>query len=147
MQFERAITPQITIGDQPSEADLIRLKAEGYTGIVNLRNDGEPEQPLDTVSEGDQVRALGMDYAHLGVGAAPLTKPGVESVCDFIHGHEKVMVHCRKGGRAAALVLIQQARAQGWSAGDAVAKGRGLGLEVEGGLRMAVESYLDANGG
>ncbi len=133
MQFERAITPQITIGDQPTEADLDRLKAEGYTGVVNLRNDGEPEQPLGTAAEGDKVRALGMAYLHLGVGAAPLTQSGVESVCDFIAGQDKVMVHCRKGGRAAALVLIQQAQAQGWSPGEAAAKGRGLGLEVDGG--------------
>ena len=145
MQFERAITPQITIGDQPTEADLIRLKSEGYTGVVNLRNDGEPEQPLDTVTEGQQVRDLGMAYLHLGVGATPLTKPGVESVCDFINEHEKVMVHCRKGGRAAAIVLIQQAQQAGWLAGEAAAKGRGLGLEVDGGLRAAVEGYLDAN--
>ncbi len=123
MQFERAITPQITIGDQPSEADLARLKAEGYTGVMNLRNDGEPEQPLDTAAEGDKVRALGMTYHHLGIGAAPLTKSGVEAACDFISGQEKVMVHCRKGGRAAALVLIQQAQAQGWTPGEAGGQG------------------------
>ena len=145
MQFERAITPQITIGDQPTEADLIRLKSEGYTGVVNLRNDGEPEQPLDTATEGQQVRDLGMAYIHLGVGANPLTKPGVESVCDFINNQDKVMVHCRKGGRAAAIVLIQQAQQAGWQAGEAAAKGRGLGLEVDGGLQAAVEGYLDAN--
>jgi len=145
MQFERAITPTITIGDQPTEADLARLQAEGYTGVVNLRNDGEPEQPIDTGAEGDKVRELGMNYIHLGVGATPLTKPGVESVCDFINQQGKVMVHCRKGGRAAALVLIQQAQAQGWSASEAVAQGRALGLEVDGGLRSVVESYLDAN--
>ena len=68
MLFERAITPQVTIGDQPTEADLARLKAEGYTGVVNLRNDGEPEQPLGTAAEGEEVRALGMDYLHMGVG-------------------------------------------------------------------------------
>ena len=145
MQFERAITPRITIGDQPTEADLIRLKSEGYTGIVNLRNDGEPEQPLDTVAEGQQVRDLGMAYIHMGVGANPLTKPGVESVGDFIKSQDKVMVHCRKGARAAAIVLIQQAQQESWSAGEAVAKGRGLGLEVDGGLRGIVEGYLDAN--
>jgi uncharacterized protein (TIGR01244 family) len=143
MLFERAITPQITIGDQPSEADLARLKAEGYTGIVNLRNDGEPEQPLGTAVEGEKVRALGMDYIHLGVGGAPLTQVGVKSVCDFIDTQSKVMVHCRKGGRAAAVVLIHQAGVNGWSAGEAAAKGRGLGLEVDGGLRAIVENYLD----
>ena len=86
-----------------------------------------------------------MSYVHLGVGAAPLTKAGVGSVCDFINTQAKVMVHCRKGGRAAALVLIQQAQAHGWSAGEAAAKGRGIGLEVDGGTRAVVEGYLDAN--
>ena len=145
MQFERAITPQITIGDQPTEADLIRLKSEGYTGVVNLRNDGEPDQPLDTIAEGNKVREIGMSYLHFGVGASPLTRPGVASVCDFINGQEKVMVHCRGGGRAVGLVLIQQAQAHGWPAAEAVAKGRGIGLEVGGGLRGIVEGYLDGN--
>ena len=143
MLFERAITSKITIGDQPTEDDLSRLKAEGYTGIVNLRNDGEPDQPLGISLEGEKVRSLGLAYHHLGIGGAPLTESGVGAACDFIDGQEKVMVHCRKGGRAAALVLIQQAEVQGWAAGEAAAKGRGLGLEVEGGLRAIVEKYLD----
>ncbi len=41
MNVKRQITSSITIGDQPGEADLQRLKDEGYVGIVNLRNDGE----------------------------------------------------------------------------------------------------------
>lgn len=143
MFFERAITPQITIGDQPTEADLARLKAEGYTGVVNLRNDGEPEQPLGTSVEGEKVRALGMEYIHMGVGGTPLGETGVKAVCDFIDAQGKVMVHCRKGGRAAALVLIHQARVHDWSAAEAPAKGRGIGLEVDGGLRTIVENYLD----
>ena len=143
MFFERAITSQITIGDQPTEADLARLKAEGYTGVVNLRNDGEPEQPLGISAEGEEVRALGMDYLHMGVGGAPLMESGVKAACDFIDAQGKVMVHCRKGGRAAAIVLIHQARANHWSAAEAAAKGRGLGLEVDGGLRSIVENYLD----
>ncbi len=145
MQFERAITPKLAIGDQPTGADLARFQAEGYTGVVNLRNDGEPEQPLSTDAEGAEVRTLGMDYLHVGVGGTPLTEEGVKSVCDFLDGHDKVMVHCRKGGRAAALVLIHQARANHWSAAEAAAKGRTLGLEVDGGLRSIVEDYLDTH--
>ncbi len=145
MQFERAITPKITIGDQPTEADLARIKAEGYTGVVNLRNEGEPEQPIGTSAEGNLVRDLGMEYHHFGVGGTPLIPSGVEAVCDFINKQDKVMVHCRKGGRAAALVLIQQAKAQGWSTDEAASKGRGIGLEVDGGVRSMVEGYLDAN--
>ncbi|WP_435007679.1 beta-lactamase hydrolase domain-containing protein [Tundrisphaera lichenicola] len=143
MFFERAITPKVSIGDQPTVEDLARLKAEGYTGIVNLRNDGEPDQPLGIEAEGQEVRALGLNYLHVGVGGSPLTEAGVHAVSDFIEGQEKVMVHCRKGGRAAALVLIHQAKVHGWSAAEAAARGRGLGLEVDGGLRSIVENYLD----
>lgn len=143
MLFERAINGRITIGDQPTEADLTRLKAEGYTGVVNLRNDGEPEQPLGIAAEGALVGEGGMDYLHMGVGGAALSPVKVDEVCDFLDAHDKVMVHCRKGGRAAAIVLLHQARANGWSPSEAAARGRGLGLEVDGGLRTLVENYLD----
>lgn len=146
MQVERPITNAITIGDQPTEPDLARLKGEGYVGVVNLRNPGEPEQPLSPSEEGQKVQALGMDYLHYGVGAAPLTRQGVADVCDFVDRHtqggQKVLVHCRKGGRAAALVLLQQARANRWRPEEVIARGREMGLDVEGGLRMLVETYL-----
>lgn len=150
MNFKREITPGITIGDQPSGAEIEGLKGEGYVGVVNLRNDGEPEQPLRTSAEGEKVRGLGMDYVHYGVGSAPLTKSGVESVLEFLDRHAgsgKVMVHCRKGARAAALVLIHQAKAQNWSPDEAVAKGKAMGLDVEGGLKNLVETYLKEHSG
>ena len=149
MNVKRSITPHITIGDQPTEADLATLKDEGYAGVVNLRNDGEPEQPLGTAAEGEKARALGLDYLNYGVGSAPLSKSGVESVSEFLdkHASDKVLVHCRKGGRAAALVLLHEAKARNWSADEAVAKGRQMGLEVEGGLKTLVENYLRENPG
>jgi len=145
MNVKRAITPKITIGDQPTESDLEALKAEGFVGIVNLRNDGEPEQPLSTAAEGEKVRSLGLDYVHYGVGAAPLSEQGVGAVSDFLERHTtdgKVLVHCRKGGRAAALVLLHEAKVQRWTPEEALAKGRAMGLEVEGGLKTLVENYL-----
>jgi uncharacterized protein (TIGR01244 family) len=140
----RPITPNLAIGDQPTEADLEALRREGYVGVVNLRNDGEPEQPLSTAAEGERVRALGMDYLHYGVGGAPLSEPGVGAVGDFLdrHAQDKVLVHCRKGGRAEALVLLHRAKAEGWSPAEALAKGEQMGLKVEGGLRQMVETYL-----
>ena len=116
MNVKRPVTASITVGDQPTEADLSQLKQEGYTGVVNLRNDGEPEQPMSTAEEGNKVRALGMDYMHYGVGSMPLTVQDVTAVCEFIDKHsqgpEKVLVHCRRGPRAVALLLLQQARAR-----------------------------------
>lgn len=145
MDVKRPITPTITIGDQPSEADLKSLKDEGYVGIINLRHDGEPEQPLSTSAEGEKARALGLDYLHYGVSSAPLTESGVVAVTDFLDRHTgsgKVMVHCRKGSRAAALVLLHQAKVHSWKNDEVFAKGAEAGLEVGGGLRTLVENYL-----
>ena len=41
-----------------------------------------------------------------------------------------------------ALVLIQQARLNGWAPQEALAKGQAMGLQVDGPLRGMVESYL-----
>ncbi len=149
MNVKKAITPAITIGDQPTEADLGALKREGYVGVINLRNDGEPEQPISTTEEGEKAEALGLDYLHYGVGAAPLTEAGVSAVCAFLEKHNaaKTLVHCRKGGRAAALVLIYKAMTENWSANEAVANGNALGLGVDGGLKQLVESYLHSRTG
>jgi uncharacterized protein (TIGR01244 family) len=150
MQVERPITAAITVGDQPSEADLERLKREGYVGVVNLRQPGEPEQPLSPTGEGAKVEGIGMEYLHYGVGGAPLSEPGVTAVSDFVdrlaEGGGKVLVHCRRGPRAFALVLLQQARANNWKPEEAIARGKAMGLEVDGGLRMLVETYLQQHG-
>lgn len=142
MNFQRAISPKITIADQPTEEDLRDLKSQGYDAVLNLRNNGEPEQPLDTVAEGELVRSLGLDYHHTGIGGAPLSPDSMATASDFIESHEKVLVHCRKGGRAAAMVLIQQARANGWTPDEAFEKGKAMGLDVDGGLRLVVDQYL-----
>jgi uncharacterized protein (TIGR01244 family) len=146
MHAEKPITSTITIGDQPTEDDLRRLKGEGYVGVVNLRQPGEPEQPLSPLAEGEKVEGLGMEYLHFGVGGAPLSDQGVGAVSDFVDrlagGQGKVLVHCRRGPRAVALVLLQQARANKWKSEEVIAKGKAMGLEVDGGLRMLVETYL-----
>ena len=48
---------------------------------------------------------------------------------------------------AAALVLLQQAKLNQWSADEALAKGKAMGLEVDGGLRTLVENYLREQSG
>jgi uncharacterized protein (TIGR01244 family) len=151
MNVKRPLTPTITIGDQPTEADLTELKQEGYTAVVNLRNDGEPDQPLSTAAEGDKVRELGMDYFHHGVGSRSLTVQGVKEVCDFIDKHsqaaEKVLVHCRRGPRAIAILLLQQARIQKWTNAEVFAKGKAMGLELDGGLKLMVDQFLQDSTG
>jgi len=149
MNLERPITDRITIADQPSAEDLARLKKEGYVAVVNLRNDGEPEQPMSVADEGKEVAAQGMAYHHYTVEQPPLTESGVTGTADFIDresANGKVLVHCRKGSRAAALVLLQQARAHGWKPDEVLAKGRAVGLELPPPLQAKVEQYLKSQG-
>ena len=131
MNVKKPITPGITVADQPTEADLKGLKEEGYVGVVNLRTEGEPEQPIGPAEEAELARAHGLDYHHHGVGSAPLTREGVTAVCAFLdeHASGKTLVHCRKGGRAAAIVLIYRALAENWTVEEAFAKGKRAGAE------------------
>jgi uncharacterized protein (TIGR01244 family) len=144
MNFQRTISPAIVIADQPTEAELAALKAAGFVGVVNLRNDGEPEQPMGVALEGAKAKTLGLDYLHMGVGAAPLTQTAVNELYKFLDAHAdgKTLVHCRKGGRAAAMVLLYEALKNEWTPAEAAAKGKAMGLDVDGGLRVMVENYL-----
>jgi hypothetical protein len=45
-----------------------------------------------------------------------------------------------------ALVILQQARANNWTPDEAIAKGKEMGLVVDGGLRTLVEIYLGQHG-
>jgi len=146
MNVKRQITPTITVGDQPTEEDLKSLRREGCAAIVNVRNDGEPDQPLSTAAEGEQVRALGMDYLHVGVGGAPLTADKVSALCAFLdkHATNQVLVHCRKGGRAVGMVVLRQALKERWAPADVGAKSLAMGLQLEDGLRTMIENYLSA---
>ena len=141
MNVKRPVTATITIGDQPTEADLTQLKQEGYTGVVNLRNDGEPEQPLSTTEEGNKVRALGMDYLHYGVGSAPLTDQGVTAVCDFhrqaLTGNREGARSLSQGGRSGRAFAAPAGPGQKWTNAEVFAKGKAMGLDVEGGTEDA----------
>ena len=143
----RSITESITIADQPSAEDLSALPGEGYVAVVNLRQAGEPEQPLSPEAEGQLVRSLGLDYLHVPIGGGrPLGEQGADAVARFLDDHPdgRVLVHCRKGARAAALVLVREARARGWGAQEAIVKGREMGLFVDGGLLALVVHELSS---
>ena len=147
MDSLKSITPTIAVSGQPTEADLKDLKAQGYVGVVNLRNEGEPDQPIGPAAEADVAKSAGLAYLHYGVGGAPFDPKGIDAVNGFLDRHkgEKVLVHCRSGGRASAVVLLHEAKAHGWTASEAIEKGRAMGLEVKGGLQVMVEHYLSAH--
>jgi uncharacterized protein (TIGR01244 family) len=144
---QREIKPGLSIADQPTSDELRSLSAHGFTAVVNLRHDGEPEQPLGPAAEGQIVQGHGIAYHHYPVGGAPLSAEGVHGVAKFVaeqaEAGGKVLLHCRKGGRAAALLLLSEALREGWPPEEVLARGEALGLTIaEPKLRALVEEYL-----
>src|SRR4051812_43497357 len=101
------ISERISVGGQPTEDDLKLLKAEGFTAIINLRRDGEQNQPLDPVEEGVVAKASGLTYFHIPVNSSDPKREQVEAVkAALAEAKGKVFVHCQGGGRACNFALL-----------------------------------------
>lgn len=140
----KTIRPNLEIADQPTAEELSSLKEEGFTAVINLRRAGEAGQTIDPTAEGELARQAGLDYLSVPVGGEPLGATQVETVCDLLQNHAdgKVLLHCKQGGRAAALALIYLSRVEGWPADEVVQRGRALGLELPPPVQALVEQAL-----
>ncbi len=103
----KRISDKVAVGGQPSAEQLAELHAQGFVTIVNLRTDGEKNQPLSPAAEKSEAAAAGLSYRHIPVSIAALTAGQVEAVRAAIQGSEgPVYVHCGAGQRACALSLL-----------------------------------------
>ena len=138
------VRPDLEIAGQPTLEDLEALKLEGFTGLVNLRRDGEPDQPIDPAAEAELAARIGLDAIHLPVGGAPIDAATVAALDAFLDRHKdgRVLIHCKQGGRAAGLALIHLARSQGWPPEDAIERARAQGLTLPTPVRALVEDFL-----
>ena len=101
------ISERISVGGQPTEDDLKLLKAEGFTAIINLRRDGEQNQPLDPAEEGAVAKASGPAYFHIPVNSSDPQREQVEAVkAALAQAKGPVFVHCQGGGRACTFALL-----------------------------------------
>lgn len=114
------ISKDVTLGAQPSEAELHEMAAEGVKSVINLRTDDEDMQPIKPDAEGGIVRGLGMTYAHVPVSMKDAGPAVVEAFCRELAAAPKpAFVHCKLGQRAGAMVLIDTAIRNGWSSDEA----------------------------
>ncbi len=144
MDHFRQLDERLAIADQPSEAELEPLKEQGFVAVVNLRRDGEPNQPLSTEAEGQVVRDLGLNYHHYAVGGQPLDRAEVEAVSQFLQAQSgPVLLHCLKGARAAALVLLHKMHTEGLTKQQTWEQAEAMDLKFGDPLRGLVEAYVD----
>ncbi|MCG3181646.1 MAG: hypothetical protein BIFFINMI_04044 [Phycisphaerae bacterium] len=104
------LSDRLAFADQPTEAQLRQLKDEGFATIVNLRGQGEANQPLSPADEGRLAESLGLAYLHIPVTPQTL---GVELGERFLAACREaagpVLVHCAAGIRAGLFAMIPHA--------------------------------------
>ncbi len=55
----KPVSETILVADQPTLEELKALPDEGFVAVVNLRREGEPEQPMSPAEEGVEAGAVG----------------------------------------------------------------------------------------
>lgn len=125
------VSAKVSAGGQPSEEDIAALKASGVRKIINLRREGEQNQPLDPAAEGEAVKRAGMEYLHIPVDPKNLDPSSAAAVAKAIEESDgPVYVHCAAGGRAVTHALLADAKAQGSSADKVFKKAEDIGAPV-----------------
>jgi uncharacterized protein (TIGR01244 family) len=146
MTEQMQISERVSVGGQPTQDELKKLAQEGFKTIVNLRTEGEEDQPLTPDAEGKQVDELGMDYVHFPVSKDAMS-PELED--DFRQRLPSltapVFIHCDTGKRAGAFVMIDKAIQEGWSGEDTLRRAEEMGFECEAPeIRQFVKGYVDS---
>lgn len=90
---------------QPTPEQLPALAAAGIDAVISLVPLGEPGTYAD---EGEQVRALGMDFVHIPVDweAPPPADLRRFFAAMARFKHKRVLVHCYANARASAFVYL-----------------------------------------
>ena len=147
MDQQVKINEQASVGGQPTKRELKKLAADGFKTIVNLRTEGEQDQPLSPAEEGEKVRELGMDYVHFPVDKEKMSADLEDEFRDRLPTFARPMfVHCSTGKRAGAFLVMDKAIAEGWSGEDTLAKAEEMGFECEEAeIRDFVKSYVDSH--
>ena len=128
----RKIDEQVTVGAQPSEADVRELAHKGFQSVINLRPPGEGDQPLDPEDEGLAVQDCGLQYAHIPISLRELKTELVDRFRDEMESlPAPIYIHCKGGTRAAALLALHRAAESGKSSEEALRDAEQLGAPVD----------------
>ena len=140
------LNEQLTVGAQPSEARLQDLKAQGFGSVVNLRCEGEEEQPLSPQEEGEKARGLGFEYLHIPVSTEKMQPEQVDEFRSKINTlPAPVYVHCKSGMRAGAFSMMHMAVENGMTGKQTIEQAMQMGFECDKpGMKEFVQGYIDS---
>ncbi|MFH0342520.1 MAG: beta-lactamase hydrolase domain-containing protein [Chromatiales bacterium] len=145
MEKRIKVSEHITVGPQPTEEELEHFLKDGFKGVVNVREPGEPAQVLSPEAEGVKVEGLGMEYLHFPVSVKSLTDDRVDDFCSQLTALPRpILVHCGTGMRAGALCMMALGIEERMSGEEALNKAKAMGFECKSeDLKAFVKDYLD----
>ena len=139
--------PGLIAGGQPTEADLLALKAAGVHAVIDMRDPMEP-RPYRAP---DAVVAAGLTYHSIPVPHDPgpdSTLAAVRATVSQLLAQGPVLAHCASGNRTGAALIPFLMLDQGFSEDDAVNEALRMGTRSAGLLDWAMEyARAEADGG
>lgn len=121
------IDERIATGGQPTDGAFVKLAANGYRSVLNLRTASEG---IDLKHEQEAIEKAGMRYVNIPiVSSAP--KP--EQVEEFIKAvkdkdNHPMLIHCGSANRVGAFWMIYRVIDQGWPEDKALDEATKVGL-------------------
>ena len=145
---ELGTTPNVhRLGDiyfsgQPGPDAWQEIAQKGLKTVITLRHDGE----LRGVDEGEQVRALGMNFIQIPFGSAEeLTDEVIESVSQQLKTAEQpLLLHCASANRVGAVWIPYRVLEQGVPYEKALEEAKTIGLRSAS-YQQRVEAYLEVD--
>jgi len=135
------VAPGVYRGGQPTREGFILLKERGIRTVINLR-EGRNERGL--------VEGLGMKYVYIPVD--PWRRVPASAIQTFLAtvsdpANHPVFVHCRRGAdRTGFMIGAYRIAHQGWSAKQAYAEARALGMRWWfRGLKRQLREFAEQN--
>jgi protein tyrosine phosphatase (PTP) superfamily phosphohydrolase (DUF442 family) len=99
------LSPSITTAGQPTESQLLSIKAAGYQSVINLAP-GTHENAL--ANEREIVESLGMEYIHIPVKFDRPTIADFDRFCEVMRSSEdrSVFIHCAANLRVSSFMYL-----------------------------------------
>jgi sulfide:quinone oxidoreductase len=146
----RWLTPEYAVAPQLDPAGVAELTAHGFRSVVNIRHDGEQNQPMTSVEAAELAKNHGLAYVHMPVRGGLITAE--EKVATFEatidQAPKPALVYCETGARAA--ILWAFASVKRMPAGDVLATCNRAGYDLSfftEQLRERRRAHVAAHGG
>jgi uncharacterized protein (TIGR01244 family) len=85
--MRKAISQKVSVGGQPRQSDLEKLKEDGVKTVVNLRVAGE-DTSLSPAEERALAEKLGLQYHHLPISLDKLDAAQVKELREILHNSQ-----------------------------------------------------------